>query len=327
MKKAIKTVSRGIRIILIVFLLALFIYNRIMLKKEEPLRQPLGQVVEVDGRNMSVYTEGEGEHTLVFMAASAVAAPILEYKPLYGLLSDDYRIVVIEKFGYGFSDVTDGERSFETMLRQDREALSKAGIEGPFILCPHSMSGIEAILWAQTYPDEVEAIVGLDMSVPGAYGKEDFSWKRHLLAYILAIGREIGMVRLFFTDSAFSDTITQHEKDVYRAVASSNYCNKNVRDEGKRIPEAIDVINSGPKPDLPMLMFISDGSETGGESWINAQKEYASELTDARTVDLDCGHMIHKYRQEQINKDMRKFIESLNGYRFRSIAPKIAGTP
>ena len=59
------------------------------------------------------------------------------------------------------------------------------------------MSGIEAILWAQTYPDEVEAIVGLDMSVPGAYGKEDFSWKRHLLAYILAIGREIGMVRRF----------------------------------------------------------------------------------------------------------------------------------
>ncbi len=72
----------------------------------------------------------------MFMAASAVAAPILEYKPLYSLLSDDYKIVVIEKFGYGFSDVVDGERSFETMLRQDREALSKAGIEGPFILCP-----------------------------------------------------------------------------------------------------------------------------------------------------------------------------------------------
>ncbi|HPB41356.1 MAG TPA: alpha/beta hydrolase [Sphaerochaeta sp.] len=308
-----KTISRGIRILLIVFLLALFIYNRLMYIKEEPLRRPLGQLVEVDGRNMSVYTEGKGERTLVFMAASAVAAPILEYKPLYTLLGDDYRIVVIEKFGYGFSDVVDGERSFETMLRQDREVLSKAGIEGPFILCPHSMSGIEAILWAQRYPDEVEAIIGLDMSVPGAYGKEDFSWKRHLLAYLLATGREIGIVRLFFTDSTFSDALTHHEKDIYRAVASSNYCNKNVRSEGKHIPKAIDLINSEPKPDLPMLMFISDGSETGGASWIEAQKEYASNLTDAQTVDLDCGHMIHKYEQERINKNMREFIESLNG--------------
>ena len=34
---------------------------------------------------------------------------------------------------------------------------------------PHSASGIEAILWAQLYPEEVEAIIGLDMSVPAFY--------------------------------------------------------------------------------------------------------------------------------------------------------------
>ena len=37
------------------------------------------------------------------------------------------------------------------------------GFEGPYVLCPHSMSGLEAVLWAQKYPDKVEAIVGLDM--------------------------------------------------------------------------------------------------------------------------------------------------------------------
>ena len=261
---------------------------------------------------MSIYTEGEGDHTLVFMAGSATVSPILEYKPIYSLLSDDYKVVVIEKFGYGFSDVTDDERSFETMLRQDREALSKAGIDGPFILCPHSMSGIEAILWTQTYPDEVEAIVGLDMSVPGAYNEEYFGWKKDMLVNILSAGREIGVVRLIFSDNALSDSLTQNEKDIYRAVASSKFCNKNVRNEGKHILGAIDMINSKPKPDVPMLMFISDGSEIGGESWINAQKDYASDLTDAQTVDLDCGHMIHQFRQKQINEEMREFIESLN---------------
>ncbi len=311
-KKIVGKVLRGIRIMLIVFLLALFIYNRVMLIKEKPLHEPLGQMVEVDGHNMSVYTEGEGEHTLVFMAGSAIASPILEYKPLYSLLSNDCKIVVIEKFGYGFSDVIDDERSFDTIIRQDREALSKAGIDGPFILCPHSMSGIEAILWAQTYPDEIEGIVGLDMAVPNTYSEEDFGLKKDILINILVAGREIGFIRLFFTDSTLSDTLTKNEKAIYRALASSKFCNKNVRNEGKHILEAIDMIKSKTKPDVPMLMFISDGSGTGGESWIDALKDYASDLTDTQTVDLDCGHNVYKIRQEQINKDMRNFIENLN---------------
>ena len=311
-KKIVGKVLRGIRIMLIVFLLALFIYNRAMLIKEKPLHEPLGQMVEVDGYNMNVYTEGEGERTLVFMAGSAIVSPIFEYKPLYSLLSNDYKIVVIEKFGYGFSDVIDDERSFDTIIRQDREALSKAGINGPFILCPHSMSGIEAILWAQTYPDEIEGIVGLDMAVPNTYSEEDFGWKKDILINILVAGREIGFVRLFFTDNVLLDTLTKNEKAIYRALASSKFCNKNVRNEGKHILEAIDMIKSKPKPDVPMLMFISDGSATGGESWIDALKDYASNLTDAQTVDLDCGHNVYEIRQEQINKDMRNFIENLN---------------
>lgn len=169
MKKALKNIRKFVLVIPIIFVLFLagvFAYNRIMLKKEAPLREPLGQMVEVDGHCMNIYTESEGEHVLVFMSGAGISAPIIDYKSIYSLLSDDYKIVVIEKFGYGFSDIVDSERTFDTVLRQDREALAKAGIDGSYILCPHSMSGLEAILWAQNYPDEVKAIVGLDMSVP-----------------------------------------------------------------------------------------------------------------------------------------------------------------
>ena len=148
-------------IVLVSTLLVIYVYNRIKIRQEEPLlANPLGQMVEVDGHMMCVYEEGEGEHTLLFLSGSGTAAPILDFKSLYSLLKDNYHIVVIEKFGYGFSDVVDAERSFDTILRQDREALEKAGIEGPFVLCPHSMSGLESIMWAQDYPDEVEAIIG-----------------------------------------------------------------------------------------------------------------------------------------------------------------------
>ena len=76
-------------------------------------------------------------------------SPILESKSLYSLLSDDYRIVVIERPGYGFSDEVEGIPSLNTILDWEREALTKLQISGPYILAPHSASGIEAILWAQ----------------------------------------------------------------------------------------------------------------------------------------------------------------------------------
>lgn len=47
--------------------------------------------------------------------------------------------------------------------------MAEVGEKGPFILLPHSMSGLEAIRWKQMYPDDVKAIIGLDMATPKTY--------------------------------------------------------------------------------------------------------------------------------------------------------------
>jgi pyridoxine 5'-phosphate synthase PdxJ len=60
-----------------------------------------------------------------------------------------------------------------------------------------------------------------------------------------------------------------------------------------------------------MLMFVSDGKETGIEKWSEIQKEYASELSNATVVELYCGHYVHNYKQEQISEEMKEFIENI----------------
>ncbi len=316
MKKALKITGKillGLLIILSVFLLVVFIYHRVMLSKEKPLLEsPLGQMVEVDGHNMSIYTEGEGEHTLVIMSGGGEVSPILGYSSLYSKLSDTYKIAVIEKFGYGFSDVVDGERDFDTILRQDREALQKAGVEAPYILCPHSMSGIEAILWAQKYPDEVEAIVGLDMSTPKAYTEEELKNDRKTMIALYTFLRESGLGRLVLTDSTYPDHYDQHEKDIYKALTFRKFANKNIEDEITHISDAINEINSAPKPDVPTLLFLSDGEQTGGQVWIDAMHDYADGLTDAQVIELDCGHMVTEEKPDEIDEAMRIFIEGLD---------------
>ena len=124
------------------------------LRKDEKLREPLGQLIDINENNISIYVEGSGSKTLVFLSGSGTCSPILDFKSLYSLLSDEYRIIVVEKFGYGYSDVVDEDRNIQTVLSETRLALNKAGIDGPYVLCPHSMSGIEALYWAQEYENK-----------------------------------------------------------------------------------------------------------------------------------------------------------------------------
>ncbi len=309
--KALGKLLLGILAVIILFFASVFIYHRVMLEKEKPLlEQPLGQLVEVDGHNMCVYTEGEGEHTLLFLSGSGTASPILDFKTLYSLLGDEYKIVVIEKFGYGFADVVDEERSFDTILRQDREALEKAGISAPFILCPHSMSGLEAIMWAQNYPDEVDGIIGLDMVVPRNY--DDFNFDG-VMQYekLAAAAREMGLIRFYYTDTSLPAGLTQEEKDIYKAIAAKKAVNIDIIYEGMEIPAACSEIDSKPVPDVPTLLFVSDGTETQAESWIKRQHDYAESLTGAEVIELDCGHYVHNHKPEQIAENIRKFTDML----------------
>ena len=328
MKKVLKKTGKVLLILLIillVFLLILFIYHRIMLIKEKKLLEPFEgvQMVEVDGHKMSIYTEGEGEHTIVFMSGYGTQSPILDFKPLYTRLSNDYKIVVIEKFGYGFSDTVDTERSFETILKQDREALEKAGIEGPYILCPHSMSGIEAMLWEIEHPEEVEAIIGLDMAYPNEYleyeGPDTASQMK--MARLI---KNLGLLRLMTGNAdklipAFTTgALTEKDKEIYKAIVFAKSYNKTVQNETiENAKVASKKITENPKPDIPMLIFTSLGDDDPNdkeavEKWRGYAIDYTSDMPNAKLVKLDCGHFVHNLETDTIEKEIREFIKNLD---------------
>ena len=180
--------------------------------------------------------EGSGSKTFVFLSGAGTCSPILDFKSLYSLLSDDYRIVVVEKFGYGYSDVVDEDRNIQTILSETRLALNKAGIEGLYVLCPHSMSGIEALYWAQKYPDEIEAIIGLDMAVPEYYENMGINIPLMKLGQCAA---DLGITRvipgLAESDAIKYGTLTEEEKNIYRALFYYRTATETMIDEAKSI--------------------------------------------------------------------------------------------
>lgn len=298
--------------VLVVLMLAVYIFHRVRLNKEAELRSPLGQLVEVDGHSMSVYVEGEGETTLVFMSGGGTCSPILDFKSLYSLLSGEYRIAVVEKFGYGFSDVVDKDRDIDPILEDTRAALTAAGLNAPYVLCPHSMSGLEALYWAQKYPDEVTAIVGLDMAVPGYYESMKINMPlMHTASFAAGIGVTRFIPGIAESEAILHGTLTDREKEIYKAVFYSRTATKTMINEMRSVKENAKKVEELGAPQLPMLLFISNASGGTGfdeETWRSIAIEYVSEVKGGRHIELDCPHYVHDYEYERISREIKAFL-------------------
>lgn len=312
-KRIMKIVIIIIVVVMIIMTIC-YINHKFQLKKEKILFKPLGQMVEVNGNKMSIYTEGEGDNTLIFMSGGGTSSPILDFKSLYSELSDDYRIVVIEKFGYGFSDIVDDKRDIDNILNQSREALLKEGIEGPYILCPHSMSGIEALYWQQKYPQEVKAIVGLDMATPNAY--LDYSINMPLIK-IGSFAAQVGITRLIpgisQSEAIKYGTLNEKEKEIYKAIFYRRTATKTMLNEVEEIKNNASIVGKGGISNIPILMFVSNGNGTGWSEneWRKFQYEYVNQIKKGKLVYLESSHYVHNYEYEKIAEDMKSFIEEI----------------
>ena len=301
--------------VIVLFIIVSFVRHKICSFREKELLTPLGKLVEVNGHNMSVYTEGEGDKTLVFLSGGGTCSPILDFKSLYSLLSNEYKIAVVEKFGYGFSDVVDEQRDIDMMLSETRMALEKAGIEGPYVLCPHSMSGLEALYWAQKYPEEVEAIIGLDMAVPAYYDEMHISMPITKLGqYGAALGITRWIPGLAESDAIKAGTLSEEEKEIYRAVFYQRTATITMIDEVKAVKDNAKTVKENGVPQVPVLLFISNGSGGTGfteETWRRIPKEYIAGCDNASYIELDCPHYVHDYEYEKISEEIRNLLKKM----------------
>ncbi|MBR6402478.1 MAG: alpha/beta hydrolase [Eubacterium sp.] len=306
--KVLRNIFVGMIAITAILLIGATIYNQLMIKKDDVYwKNPPGEMVEVDGHKMHIYTEGEGEHTILLMSGWSVSSPspYLNLLPLCKDLAKNNKVVIIERFGYGISDVVGGERSFDKLVDQDREALEKLGIKGPYVLCPHSLSGLESLIWAQNYPDEVEAIVGMDMSDTSIKGDNEMSIP--MLRLIGAI-RATGLYRLLpFPDDATEEMKMEH------AIQCKTLSNKTIINELSHIDAACDMINEKPLPTVPTLQFVAMQKRTAEEveAWKATHQELVSASSNGKLVELDCTHYVYRFEKDRIVQEINAFLETL----------------
>lgn len=310
MVKKIKSILFRIIVVIFGMVLLWILFHLILCKAEESRQQQRGKYVTVKEKNMNVYAVGEGNTTIVMMPGLGTTAPILDFEPLVLALSKDYRIVIVEPFGYGWSDCTDEERSIENIVEELRMALRMSGEKGPFVLMPHSVSGIYAIWYANTYPEEVASVIGIDCALPKQV--EYFGGSNPHIPQLAKLVNPLGIQRIL---CAVSPTmfISDNKEGIYKEenleeqIILSNRIGYNytVINETNTVAENIEkTFELEFSENMPLLFFTTENKKSFYESYIkNTQLQ--------KVAVLDAGHYMHwtkAYDMVQIikNFDFRK---------------------
>ena len=307
--KKFKQYSWIVFVFLILFLGGTFGFHRLSLQKENKLLVPIGKKVVVNGHQMNVYVQGEGSETIVFLSGAGIASPILDFKNLTDSLSKKYKIVVVERAGYGFSEDSNQSRDVMEVLSETRQALSQAEVSGPYVIISHSMASLESLAWQEKYPNEVTAVIGLDWALPTSY--EDLKEHPHLmtLAYWTS---KVGLLR-YFPESVYlkNHDLTDSERRQYRFLAYKQLLSKAMLNETRAVKEnAHKVSRFTIDSKIPVLLFVSNGKGTGfsQSEWQNYAKDFARNRSNVQVVYEDAPHDLYHSKKNEVVSQINSFL-------------------
>ncbi|WP_195435935.1 alpha/beta fold hydrolase [Streptococcus salivarius] len=293
----------------LVLLLASFTYHRLALQREKASLNPMGQMVSVNGHDMSVFVKGNGPQTLVFLSGAGTASPILDFKDLYDGLSKQYKIVVVERAGYGYSEDTSKSRDVSEVLSETRQALAKAHVSGPYIILSHSMASLETLLWQEKYPSEIQAIIGLDWALPESYSQ----LRMHSQILRMArLGSQLGLLRyipsrLYVPNENLSSSDRRlYQRIAYRQILSQAMLNESlsVKGNAKKVDAKID-------SQIPTLLLVSNGEGTSfsQEEWRHYATRFAKDQKNIELTFYDAPHYLYHYQTKEVVAKIEDFIE------------------
>ena len=308
--KKLKKWSLGFLSFILLFLGATFIFHRISLEKEQASLTPVGQQVLVNGHQMNVYVQGEGPETIVVLSGAGIASPILDFKEVSESLSKQYKLVIVERAGYGYSDDSNHSRDVMEVLSETRQALSQANITGPFVILSHSMASLESLAWQEKYPDEVKALIGLDWALPSSY--ENLKDNQALLT-VAYWSSKIGLLR-YLPESFYikNQTLTENERKQYKLLAYKQLMSQAMLHESQTVKENAKKVPSSINPKIPTLLLVSNGEGTSfsQSEWQRYAERFASDQSNVQVVYMDAPHDLYHYQSDAIVSRIKEFLEN-----------------
>lgn len=328
-------VTWGLKILL--FLFACMIVHNVVKMSEISTRytgeyKNLVMVYPEENKMMNIYTVGEGPKTIVVLSGFGIQSPIIQYKALADGLKDEYRVVIVEYLGYGYSMSTKNERTNENIVNEIKKALEVSHIDGPYVLMPHSHANVYAMKFQTLYPELVQAIVSIDGQIPAELKDNYYETKLkndvsniNLTSIFELTGfeRVLSYVRedIFYIDrmKAMPNNYGKEEISVYRNRIGSNYLSSTMVREIKKLEENLNEMIDYKYPEyLPTLQILASDTikeyndakkNLGAKADINELSKSLITNEEIQKVEIVEGdHMMHLTNVNDLVATIKLFL-------------------
>jgi pimeloyl-ACP methyl ester carboxylesterase len=224
----------------------------------------------------------------VIEAAGPTAA--FEWCEVIAALEAVCRVRIFERAGYGWSEPGPAPRTSARVARELRAIVESGAIETPFVLVGHSLGGVNARVYAATYPADVCGLVLVDSShedqlteLPG----EIRDLRRQLrVARIARFMARTGLLKalVFAGLSPFSKTLGKLSADD-RRVAVAQVCDRRAYEtlhaEMSAVPQSLEHARALRRSfgELPVAVITrgrGGGKPLDEAAWQRLQKELAT---------------------------------------------------
>src|SRR5918995_1339702 len=285
-----RRVIRRIGMALVGFVVALLalavagaIYQVIATERAERAYPPPGEMVDVGGHSLHINCVGQGSPTVLLDAGSGGFSA--QWVRVQRQVSDTTRVCAYDRAGMGWSEMGPDPRDARQITSELHTLLSKAGIEGPYVLVGHSFGGMYMQTYAARYPDEVAGVALVDSSTdPDQFsqrpeGRDSYEPQKQRFAVVpqlvrlgVSLPARLGVVRLLSKLDPASSELPQQREQIDALTPSTRQWSTSTL-EFLAPTQTLRLGSQGSLGNKPLAVVTAGESEPG---WLELQDKLAT---------------------------------------------------
>jgi pimeloyl-ACP methyl ester carboxylesterase len=295
-------------------------YEAIRAAEDGKRYPPPGKLVDVGGYRLHLHCIGQGSPTVVLDAG--LGAFSLDWGAVQPQIAKSTRVCAYDRAGLGWSDPGPTPRSPQQFASELHALLTKGGVEGPYVLVAHSISGKTARLFANRHPDEVAGIVLVDARhefvddhrAPQRLAADDAEQLQ--FQNMIKWMARFGLVRLLWAPAwpsaqPGSENLSPETRTAIGILQARPRQIESALAEGEAKMDSNNLLRSAASLRATPLIVLASGENVDHDPiWKEAQQIMTGLSSNSRLTIAHSGHAVHFEQPAQVAESTRQVVDA-----------------
>ncbi|WP_050429981.1 alpha/beta hydrolase [Chondromyces crocatus] len=293
------------------------VYQQVGTWRDERRYPPPGRRVDIGGYSLHLNCQGTPtpRKPTVILDAIGGGSSIL-WAWVQPEVAASAHVCSYDRAGWGWSEDGPEPRDAAQHARELRALLTRAGVEGPFVLAGHSLGGLHMRLYADEHPEDVAGMVLVDAAYPDKDSgtspeqrAQDEAYSRNLP--MMSMMARLGVMRLFFDLGGkldFEDLPPQQRAEMRMFWSLPRHWENQVAERAARPATDAQVKATAGLGHHPLIVLTA--VEGSSSEWLALQSEMMTLSTNSvqRSI-LDGTHTSLTFRQDHAHATAQAILD------------------